>query len=154
MHASYDDIISRVSSPPLWFDENAVPRYCAFEPSRSAGIHVVEIALAEISCQECQRLFRVAASSANFGEQKIAEAIRQKTLSYGDPPRHDGDRAASGSCMAGATMNSEPRRVLEYWYRHDPRHVDDGRIISVAWNSWVRDSSLEIDIQPEWVRTR
>ncbi len=87
MHASYDDIMDRISMAPLWFDEHAVPRYCEFEPKCSAGIHIGEIALAEITCQACQRRFRVAFSAVNFREQTIAEAIRNRTLHYGDPPR-------------------------------------------------------------------
>src|SRR5215831_15129111 len=119
MHASYDDITSRIGIAPIWFDEHAVPRYCAFEPARSASIHIGEIALAEITCQECQRRFRVAFSVVNCREQTIAEAIQNKTLHYGDPPRHGGDPADRYACGAGASMNSEPRRVLEYWRRFD-----------------------------------
>jgi hypothetical protein len=150
MHPSYDDIMSRISTPPIWFDEHAVPRYCAFEPRRSASIHNGEIALAEITCQECKRKFHVAFSSVNFGQRSIAEAIRNRALHYGDPPRHDG---LEPSCGAGASMNSEPRRVLEYWRRHDQRYVDGNRITdSKAYRTWLRDPSLEIDIKPEWVQ--
>jgi hypothetical protein len=154
MHASYDDITSRISTPPIWFDEYAVPRYCAFEPARSASIHIGEIALTEITCQECQRRFRVAFSVVNFREPTIAEAIRSKTLHYGDPPRHDGYPADRHGCHAGASMNSEPRRVLEYWRRHDRRYVEGTRITNSAYFEWVRDPSLEISIQPEWVVVR
>lgn len=153
MHASYDDIISRISTEPIWFDEHAVPRYCAFEPKRSANIHIGEIALAEITCQECKRRFRVAFSIVNFREQTIAEAIQNKTLHYGDPPRHDGSMDPH-RCGAGASMNSEPRRVLEYWRRHDQRYVEGNRITNTAYFEWVRDPSLEIDIQPEWVEVK
>ena len=154
MHASYDDIMSRISTAPIWFDEHAVPRYCAFGPYRSANIHIGEIALAEITCQECQRRFQVAFSAVNFSEQTVAEAIRNKTLHYGDPPRHDGDPADRHACSAGASMNSEPRRVLEYWRRHDKRYVKDKLITDNAYFTWVRDPSLEIDIRPAWVEVR
>jgi len=44
MHASYDDILSRINTPPICFEEHAVPRYCAFEPVRCRpGIHIGEI---------------------------------------------------------------------------------------------------------------
>jgi hypothetical protein len=154
MHASYDDIISRIGTPPTWFDEHAVPRYCAFGPERSASIHIGEIALAEITCQECQRRFQVAFSPVNFREQTIAEAIRNKTLHYGDPPSHDGDSADPRACLAGSSMNSEPRRVLEYWRRFDRRYVEGNLIIDNAYFTWVRDPSLQIDIQPDWVDVR
>jgi len=151
MHASYDDIISRIGTAPIWFDEHAVPRYCAFEPGRSASIYIGEIALAEITCQECQRRFRVALSAVNFREQTIAEAIRSRNLHYGDPPRHASDGADSCACLSGDSMNSQPRRVLEYWRRRDLRYVEGDRITNIkAYFSWVRDPSLEIDIQPEW----
>jgi hypothetical protein len=144
MHASYDDIISRISTPPMWFDEHAVPRYCAFHAERSASIYIDEIALTEIACQQCQRRFHVAISPVNFRKQTIAEAIRSKALSYGDPPRHDSD-----GCDAGASMQSHPFRVLEYWHRHDRRYAEFGWVTDIhAWTKWARDPSLEIDIQP------
>ncbi len=155
MHASYDDIICRISTPPIWFDEHAVPRYCTFEPARSASIHIAEIALAEIACQACQRRFHVDISIVNFQKQTIADAIRGKTLHYGDPPRHDSDAANCSGCLSGASMNSEPRRVLEYWHRHDQRYVEGYQVAnSEAYDEWGRDPSLEIDIQWEWVRVR
>lgn len=38
MHASYSDITDRLGEPQ-WWDENAVPRYCEFEPARVANIY-------------------------------------------------------------------------------------------------------------------
>jgi hypothetical protein len=150
MHPSYHDIISRIGTPPLWYDEHAVPRYCVFEPGRSASIYIGELALVEISCQDCGRKFQVAFSSINCGELPVATAIRAKTLDYGDPPRHD----YLDKCVAGDTMNSQPRRVLEYWHRHDKAFVDDRGRASQQYFNWVRDKSLEIDIEPYWVRSR
>jgi hypothetical protein len=153
MHASYEDIVSRISTPPIWYDEHAVPRYCTFEPHRSASIHIGEIALTEISCQQCKRRFLVAISAVNFNGQTIAEAIQNKTLRYGDPPRHDFDRAAPyPECGGGDTMNSEPRRVLEYWRRHDRSYVEGGIVTNMDYFRWVRDPVFEVDIQPDWVR--
>jgi hypothetical protein len=148
MHATHDDIISRIGTPPVWFDEHAVPRYCAFTPHRSASIDIGEIALIKITCQGCGRVFHVALSAVNAPSQSIAEAIRAKTLHYGDPPNIE-------CCVAGPSMNSVPRRVLEYWHRHDPRYVENRRIINPsAYFDWVRDRSLEeIDIVPDWARS-
>jgi len=81
-------MISRIATPPIWFDEYAVPRYCAF------------------------------------------------------------------ACIAGGSMSSEPRRVLEYWRRFDPRHVEGNLITNSACFDLVRDPSLEIGIQPEWAEIR
>jgi hypothetical protein len=119
-------ILFPASARRRFYDEHSVPRYCTFEPRRSASIHIGEIALAEITCQACQQRFHVALSPVNFQERTIAEAIQNKTLHYGDPPRH--------GCGTGDFMNSEPRRVLEYWRRHDQRHVVDGNRIMV-WRS-------------------
>ena len=44
-------------------------------------------------------------------------------------------------------MSSIPRRVLEYWRRHDQRYVEGNQVTNLkAWLEWVRDPSLEIDI--------
>jgi len=166
MYAHYADIISRIDSDPIWFDEHAVPRYCEFEPRHSASIHVQEIALAEISCQACRRLFRVAFSAVNFtpkdteqqsepqhSDEKsepenfrpIADAIQAKTLHFGDPPN-------VRCCAAGNSMNSVPRRVIEYWARGDRKYVSGRNITDPRYFDWVRDTSLEIDIMPDWAR--
>jgi hypothetical protein len=143
MHESYDDIMSPIGSPPIWFDEHAVPRYCVFALDRSASVYVDEVALAEIMCQECGRVFHVAFSRANVPSGTIAEAIRAKTLHYGDPPN-------VRCCAAGNTMNSIPRRVLEYWHRAHKEYIENNKIINwAAYSRWVRDPSLEVDIQHE-----
>lgn len=163
MYPSYRDILSRIEDEPLWFDEHAVPRFCEFAPSRSASIHVDECALAEITCQACGRLFRVAFSTVNVRAKHIetmkefrartadseseqvnirpvADAIRERTLHYGDPPNVN-------CCLAGNSMNSEPRRVIEYWVRRDPAYVH-GKLITDPgrYFEWTRDHSLEVDI--------
>jgi hypothetical protein len=145
VHNIYDDITSRIDTDPVWFDEHAVPRYCEFAPGRSVSIYLGEIALAEITCQSCKRLFRVAFSGMNVASGTIAEAIRSKTLHYGDPPN-------VRCCQAGASMNSEPRRVIEYWHRHDQRYVENKVIKNDAYFRWLRDHSLEVDIRPDWVK--
>ncbi|MEY9533063.1 hypothetical protein [Sinorhizobium fredii] len=145
MKPVYDDILSRIDIPPIWFDENAVPRYCEFAPSEAASIYVSEVALAEITCQGCGHLFRVAFSYVNMGSKSIAEAIRAKTLDYGDPPN-------IRCCLGGPTMSSEPRRLVEYWHRHHREYVEDGKVTNgTEYFRWRREPSLEIDIEPDWV---
>ena len=78
----------------------------------------------------------------------IADAIRSRTLHFGDPP--------NVRCCGNASMNSEPRRVIEYWHRHDSKYTrkEGNRSIVTdhrAFHSWTRDSSLEVDIRPDWV---
>jgi hypothetical protein len=149
VHGSYDDIMSRIAEPPVWFDEHAVPRYCEFAPNKLANICAGETALVEIACQCCRRVFRVAFSKLNWPNDSIAEAIQAKNLHYGDPP--------NVCCMPGAAMNSVPHRVIEYWRRHDPKYVQrEGALAfikdSAAYHEWVRDPSLEIDIRPDWAQ--
>jgi hypothetical protein len=143
----YGDILSRIVEEPIWFDEHAVPRYCEFAPDKLANIYAGEAALAEVTCQVCQRLFRVAFSTANWSSGTIADAIRLRTLHFGDPP--------NVNCCGNAHMNSEPRRVIEYWRRHDPKYAQrEGNMNVVkdrAFHDWSRDHALEVDIRPDWV---
>lgn len=147
MLCDYADIRDRIAEPPRWWDERGVPRYCDFSPREAANIYADEAALAEVTCQSCGTPFRVAfsgdemerAMARHRGREapSIAERIRARELHYGDPPN-------SGCCAAGPTMNSEPRRVLEYWARW-------GRADGPASPEWSRDAALEIDITPDWV---
>jgi hypothetical protein len=130
----YNDITSRIDSPPKWYDENGVPRYCDFAPDQTADIYVDEAALVEIGCQNCGREFLVAFSRkrADLGRLMrnqpyvtLAADIRANRVHYGDPPN-------AGCCPSGPTMNCDDRRVIEYWRR-------DGF-------DWTRDPSLEISL--------
>jgi hypothetical protein len=147
VHQRYDDIFSRIDQAPYWFDEYAVPRYCVFTPDKLANIYAGEAVLAEVTCQVCKHLFRVAFSGANWNSGTIADAIRSRTLKFGDPPNY---------CCNNADMSSEPRRVIEYWRRNDPRYTrQEGNSVIVAdlaaYVRWTRDSTLEVDIRPDWV---
>jgi hypothetical protein len=150
MHTSYADILRRISEEPQWFDEHAVPRYCKFEPGRCADIHCSEAVLAAITCQACGKNYKVAFSLGEWGAKqrngrRLRDDVIEKKLHYGDPP--------FACCHVGATMNSEPRQVLEYWHCHDQQYVTGNLITdSNAYFKWSRDRSLEIDIQPDWVQ--
>lgn len=153
VHHCYEDILSRIAEEPVWFDEHAVPRYCAFTPEKVANIYADEVALVEVTCQGCRRAFRVALSASapatlsEWPAGPIGIKIREKTLHYGDPPN-------VWCCQAGPGMNSEPRRVIEYWRRRDPKY---DRIEGVrprnskAYHTWTRHPSFEIEIRPDWV---
>ena len=84
VYQCYDDILSRIAEEPVWFDEHAVSRYCKFAPDNLANIYAGEAALAEVTCQVCKRLFRVAFSTANWRSGTIADAIRSRTLHFGE----------------------------------------------------------------------
>jgi hypothetical protein len=143
MHCEYDDIRSKIAEPPKWFDENAVPRYSDFEPGQLANIYASECCLLRIECQNCDHEFDVAMSESSmdqvrhqmmFGKIRphLSDLVRSGDVHYGDPPN-------AGCCPSGPTMNSIPRRVLQFWRRRPlPAH------------GWERDSQLEIDIKCDW----
>lgn len=123
LNNEYSDIRDRISEPPRWWDECAVPRYCDFAPRHAANIYAREAALFLIECQACGKQFRVCMTSMSG---KVSEAIKDGSLHYGDPPNIE-------CCDAGPSMNCIDLRVLEYWRR-------DGRL------DWQRDASLEIEL--------
>lgn len=134
MNQIYSDILDKLGEPQ-WFDECAVPRYCKFEPNAVSDIYAHQVALVEIACQPCEHLFLVAFSWGMMdnlkGVPSLKERITAKELHYGDPPN-------VACCMAGATMNSVPHRVVEFW--DQPRPIED----------WKRLAEYEIEIEPQW----
>lgn len=130
MKNHYQDILSRIPEAPVWWDENAVPRWCAFEPIKIADVYADECALLLIACQDCGRPFKVAASSNMMSTYQISNAIKEGFMNWGDPPN-------IGCCPAGPTMNSQTLAVLEYWSRKNHEH------------EWARDETLERE-QREW----
>lgn len=138
MNCGYEDIRALTDSPPLWWDEEAVPRYCEFSPQEKANIYADECVLMHIECQGCDAAFKVCLSRTRWqtmeSSRSLASFVKDGDLHYGDPPN-------VGCCPAGATMNSVPRRVLEFW----KRSYDENR------GEWHRDKSLEVAIEPEWV---
>ena len=104
----YEDIRSRIAEPPKWWDEEGVPRYCEFSPHEAANIYARQVALVEIACQACGERFLVAMSAGPFRADALAGEIERGVLHYGDPPN-------VGCCPAGATMNCDDLRVVEFW---------------------------------------
>ena len=44
-------------------------------------------------------------------------------------------------------MTVVEKRVLQYWSRHDRKYVERGVITDRRHDDWVRDRSLEINIE-------
>lgn len=155
MHRHYADLLDG-RDPPQWWQDEGVPRFCAFAPGQVSDIYCDEAALVAITCQGCGTPFKVAFTSGSMDQvralmadrpfRSLADLIRERALHYGDPPNAE-------CCAAGPTMNSEPRRVLEYWRRHDQAHVGPGGTVTdvAAYMEWHRDPTLEVSIEPEWV---
>ena len=134
MHHHYDDIRSRIAEEPRWWDEYAVPRYCAFSPGEVADIYAHEVALVEIACQACGARFAVAWSRQRHemsrnedGKFWVREArpFDPHAFHFGDPPN-------AGCCAPGPTMNCDDLRVLECWRREN--------------FEWVRQPEKEVRI--------
>lgn len=137
MNNEFDDITSRIAEAPSWYDDNGTPRYGAFTPRALPNIYASEAVLLEVACQGCKELFSVGMGWTNYGfdpdDLSMRQQIKDKMLHYGDPPN-------TRCCPAGPTMNSEPRRVLEYWHKSRDTGYE-----------WKRDETMEIDIAPDWV---
>ena len=137
MHRQYNDIINRIASPPIWWQEAGVPRYDQFDPHISAGVYANEAAFAEIACQVCETTFLVLIETP-AADRSIAAKITSQTLEYGDPPN------VACACGGSASTSSIMIRVVEYWARADQKYVQDGIVIDNRFYQWVRDKSLEI----------
>jgi hypothetical protein len=128
MHNAYQDIRTRISEPPLWWDEYAVPRYVPFTPREVGNIYAREVVLLEIACQACSTRYHVAMSfdmiQHALGRASLADRINDGSIHYGDPPN-----ACPAPCLAGASMNCFDLRVVEFWRRE---RLD-----------WIRDPALE-----------
>ena len=153
----YEDITSRIGEPPAWFDDNGCPRYGMFTPSALPDIYADEAALVEIACHECKRRFRVGISANRAFETaaglregrsfdrllwRLAAAIAERSLHYGDPPIY----GHADDCCAGVTMGAMTLRVIEYWRRHDPAHVGPQGIVKepLVYMTWRRLAEFEI----------
>lgn len=161
MHHHYKDILEKIDEEPQWWDEEAVPRFCEFKPWESANIYADSVVLVLISCQNCDQEFKVCFSDTmmsayhrwrtakwyetpekpvlEWGEEAAAKYSLKGRLQewgelhYGDPPNY--------CCGVGATMNSIPHKVLEWWERSkDPKSwaVDQG---------FIRVPDLEIEFE-------
>ena len=168
MHQNYSDILDRIDTAPLWWDENAVPRFDPFRPQRLASIYALEAVLLGIECQACATRFDVAMSTnapimpSGFGPPvMLRHRIANRKLHFGDPPNVD-------CCPAGASMNSVPRKVLEYWVK--PYALGECVELVEAANGlisrriqfnpevdpvdWRREPEWEVDVTPDWAPRR
>lgn len=130
MHRYYEDILSLTDKPPLWWDENAVPRYCPFEPTKIAGFYAHQAALVLIACQSCGTEFKVVISMDSIEALQTGSWLAESVpnIWYGDPPN-------TRCCPSGPTMRSDTKKILEFW-----QHVD---------SSWVRVHELELECEAE-----
>jgi hypothetical protein len=128
MKPYYEDILTRITSNPIWWDEHGVPRYNEFAPV-CMDIYACENVLLLIRCQHCGRQFQVGLSADWNAEISLAQLIEKGTISYGDPPQVK-------CCLAGASTNSESIKVLQYWAKD----------ADTNW-CWLRLSEFEVELE-------
>lgn len=131
MKQHYPDLLALTPAPPLWYDENGAPRFAPFHPSLAAEFYARESALLRIECQACGREFDVCVScpTERRMHQTLVDAVLRDAIHYGDPPNVE-------CCAAGPSMNSVPKRVLQFWRRER--------------SQWVRVPELEREIKCSW----
>lgn len=123
MYPTYSDIRSRLGFPK-WFDQNGVPRYSEFSPNEAAEIYYNWVALLEVKCQACGRIFLCATALDEWNlyhgpDVPIdinEEEILNHLLGWGDAPWHgyQSDINGENSQCAGTTMSTD-FRVKEIW---------------------------------------
>jgi hypothetical protein len=163
MKAMYEDVLAAIANghegDPIWYDENGTPRFATHHPEMCPDIYASEVALLEIACQACERVFRAQMSRSSYSTQLRAE-VKSGAIHYGDPPNAD-------CCPAGPTMNCLDLRVVEFWARGSARKaieaslhhaVPDPPVVSkvavevtdtpdvMAMMEWRRFATFEIEL--------
>ena len=125
MHVPYDDILSRIPEPPVWWS-SGVPRYVPFEPHMTY-IYAREAMLVDAECQSCGRKFALGLHSHQAGVFRAKLAGPDNMWGWSDPPYHH---------CHGDSMNVIVTRILEFW--------EQDQTPGPTLGNWQRDSTLEI----------
>lgn len=110
MNIDYSDILTRLGEP-LWYDENAVPRYVEFHPDH-CGVYAEDVALMVIHCQNCRKPMTVACAKRRrkdgyYPDKSQLDPWGQSgEFFYRDPPRHG---------CTGDTMLCTPVEIVQFW---------------------------------------
>ena len=118
MRAAYDDITSKITERPQWWDYHGTPRYAPFTPALCPDLAARQAVLLQIACPSCQERFLV-----EMHGTPLAPLGPLGLLHYGHPPYHD--------CV-GDAMQGEVLAIVEAWQRAFHRVVE-----------WERQPHLE-----------
>lgn len=136
MYPLYKDIKARLGKPK-WYDMNGVPRYDDFTPQDAAEIYGEVVALLNVRCQACGKVFKCAntyglSHAARHAGGRIAEVMAEFkkdplhfVTGWGDAPWHDsdGDECGFDSQCAGTTMSTDSR-VVGFWKKESFEWVE------------------------------
>lgn len=113
MYPTYRDIRTKLGAP-LWTDQYGVPRYDEFSPELASEIYDDWVALLEVKCQSCEKVFTCSTCVAKFQmvikrkDIVTEEDIISQLIGWGDAPWHtfEGDEASMDGQCAGTTMTT------------------------------------------------
>lgn len=120
MKIDYYDIVSRIPTPPLWYDVNGCPRYDSFSP-QMFSVYARELILSSHRCQMCGTRFLAGWEFNPLDTGKALSDARTLAefrefygnLEYGDPPGY--------CCDEGRACSSEFIRIEEAWRLNESR---------------------------------
>lgn len=147
MLPDYEDIRSRITEPPKWFDRHGVPRYCDPIPNECSNIYANVVVFYRIRCQACGEKFVVESVEDSMQRAmrperlSLLDIIHSRALHYGDPPRH-------GDGCGGDTMNCEDERVMAVWVKQPENRFDWVRLSQ--YDGWDLEDA---DAEPREVRS-
>lgn len=110
MHQAYRDILDAAATKPKWWDENGTPRFAGHHPKLSPNIYVREVVLLLISCQSCDREFRVQMVASRM------DNVWQRVSAFGPAGKLADDAIAVAKSLlefVGAAANDESVRKVE-----------------------------------------
>lgn len=127
MYPLYKELREKLGEP-LWVDQNGVPRYCEFHPDIASEIYGDWVALMEVECQSCGKVFKCARGVCRVMEviksrgqvqlENTAAQMIPYLIGWGDAPWHDADGNEAGfdNQCAGTTMSTD---ILSFrvWYK-------------------------------------
>lgn len=138
MYPIYRELREKLG-PPQWHDREGVPRYCRFTPEVAAEIYCDWVALLEVRCQACGKLFKCAVASSAMDRARALgvekwdhlAAILEHFIGWGDAPWHtyDGDECRFGGQCSGTTMTTD-YRVVGLWRKSSRRDFEPVEIPS------------------------
>ena len=145
MYIGYDDILSRIAEPPLWWLDG-VPRYEPFHPT-AVSVYATEALLVHIRCQVCARDYHVGLHEPKEHGASLFMTLLQtrREIGVGDPP----NACPGGGC--GAATNAEEVAVLQFWERHSGVWR---RVSELERGLWTSDEELLEGHSEAWRRIR